>query len=207
MFSADQNTELAKPLDPKHVTQRVQAGHTLDYVEAWFVISEANRIFGFGGWTSETVELRQVAEHKRKIGQGERASDGWGVSYVCKVRVTVGDVVREGVGSGHGIDRDLGLAHESAAKEAESDARKRALMTFGNPFGLALYDKSRENVRAELIDDANRDEIAAMASGAGVTLGEICASYDIASLKDLPASEAAAVKRRLNTTMEKRKKA
>ena len=29
---------------------------------------------------------------------------------------------------------DLGQAHESAIKEAETDAMKRALMTFGNPF-------------------------------------------------------------------------
>ena len=27
---------------------------------------------------------------------------------------------------------------------------KRALMTFGNPFGLALYDKSQENVADEV---------------------------------------------------------
>jgi DNA repair and recombination protein RAD52 len=31
-------------------------------------------------------------------------------------------------------------------KEAETDARKRALMTFGNQFGLALYDKDQTNV-------------------------------------------------------------
>ena len=37
-------------------------------------------------------------------------------------------------------------AHESAVKEAESDAMKRALMTFGNHFGLALYDKEQSNV-------------------------------------------------------------
>jgi Rad52/22 family double-strand break repair protein len=32
-------------------------------------------------------------------------------------------------------------AHELALKGAETDATKRALATFGNPFGLALYDK------------------------------------------------------------------
>src|SRR5690606_29122102 len=31
-------------------------------------------------------------------------------------------------------------------KEAVTDALKRTLRTFGNPFGLALYDKSRANV-------------------------------------------------------------
>jgi hypothetical protein len=67
------------------------------------------------------------------------------------VRISVGDgegaqVIREGSGAGHGIDADLGQAHESALKEAETDAMKRALMTFGNPFGLALYDKQQRQV-------------------------------------------------------------
>jgi hypothetical protein len=43
-------------------------------------------------------------------------------------------------------NRLLGQAHESALKEAETDAMKRALMTFGNPFGLALYDKAQRQV-------------------------------------------------------------
>jgi len=49
------------------------------------------------------------------------------------VRIRVGEVISEGSGAGHGIDADLGHAHESAIKEAETDAMKRALMTFGNP--------------------------------------------------------------------------
>lgn len=46
----------------------------------------------------------------------------------------------------HVVGCDLGQAHESALKEAETDAMKRALMTFGNPFGLALYDKQQREV-------------------------------------------------------------
>lgn len=55
-------------------------------------------------------------------------------------------LIREGSGAGHGIDADLGQAHESALKEAETDAMKPALMTFGNPFGLALYVKQQREV-------------------------------------------------------------
>ena len=33
-----------------------------------------------------------------------------------------------------------------ALKAAETDATKRALTTFGNPFGLALYDKHMAGV-------------------------------------------------------------
>jgi DNA recombination protein Rad52 len=148
MFSDQQKAALAAPLNGEHVKRRSQAGRSLPYIEGWKAIDEANRIFGFDGWTRETVDLRCVAEKPRKIGADKR--DGWGVSYIAKVRVVVlaGDVwvSREGVGSGHGIDADLGIAHESAVKEAETDAMKRALMTFGNPFGLALYDKDRSHV-------------------------------------------------------------
>jgi len=62
-------------------------------------------------------------------------------------------LVREGSGAGHGIDVDLGLAHESALREAETDAMKRALMTFGNPFGLALYDKQQRQVTSSVREE------------------------------------------------------
>lgn len=157
-FTAEQVTLLSGDLDARHVKNRDQAGRKLSYVEGWHVIDEANRIFGFDAWSSETVECRSVSERERTIGKPPYQKQGWGVTYVARVRVTVraGDttVTREGVGSGHGIDADLGAAHESAIKEAETDARKRALMTFGNKFGLALYDKTQSSVRHGADDDA-----------------------------------------------------
>lgn len=145
-FTDEQNAELAKPLNSANVKQREQGRTRLSYVESWHVIAEANRIFGFDGWDSHTVEVKCVAERERKIGKPPYEKDGWGVTYTARVIIRVGEVERSGTGAGHGIDADLGLAHESAIKEAESDARKRALMTFGNPFGLALYDKTQANV-------------------------------------------------------------
>lgn len=144
MFTDIQKNMLSSPLDRNNVKERNQSGRSLSYIEGWHAIAEANRIFGFDGWNRETYETKLVSERPRKIGQSGR--DGFSVSYVARVRVTVGDIVRDGVGAGHGIDADLGLAHESAIKEAETDAMKRALMTFGNPFGLALYDKEQRQV-------------------------------------------------------------
>ena len=144
MFSTQINGALSAPLDRAFVKEREQSGRKFSYIEGWHAIAEANRIFGFDGWHRETVEVRLVNEKPRTIGRDAR--DGWAVSYVVRVRVIVGDVIRDGMGSGHGIDADLGLAHESAIKEAETDAMKRALMTFGNPFGLALYDKEQRQV-------------------------------------------------------------
>jgi DNA recombination protein Rad52 len=146
MFNPDQIKELSAKLDASHVKQREQAGRKLSYIEGWHAIAEANRIFGYDAWTRETLDIRVVAEGPRKVGKPPNQRDGFGVSYIAKVRVIVDGVAREGIGAGHGIDTDLGLAHESAIKEAETDAMKRALMTFGNPFGLALYDKTQENV-------------------------------------------------------------
>lgn len=158
-FSEDQIDHLTNTLDPSVVAERSQSGRSFSYIEAWHAIAEANRIFGFDAWDRETIDTRCVQERERKIGTGDRMKDGWGVSYVCRVRVTVraGDtvVIREGTGAGHGIDADLGQAHESAVKEAESDAMKRALMQFGNPFGLALYDKTKSAVATPRETKAN----------------------------------------------------
>jgi DNA recombination protein Rad52 len=144
VFSPEQIAALSAPLDRAKVQTRSQAGRSLAYLEGWQAIAEANRIFGFDGWQRETTAVQCVSERERTLGSSNRA--GWGVTYTARVRIRVGDVIREGSGAGHGIDADLGQAHESALKEAETDAMKRALMTFGNAFGLALYDKQQREV-------------------------------------------------------------
>lgn len=146
MFSPEQNSLLSAKLDGSNVKTRSQAGQKLSYIEGWLAIAEANRIFGFDGWDRETVWINCVWSGERQTKSGQKPA----ASYVARVRITVraGDriVIREGTGAGSGFGFDAGEAHESAIKEAETDAMKRALMTFGNPFGLALYDKDKENV-------------------------------------------------------------
>jgi DNA repair and recombination protein RAD52 len=150
MFSVQQKRELRGKLWKKHVKGRELGNIILSYIEGWHAIDEANRIFGFDMWTRETVEIKCVHEtgYQRKGYDNKPDKDMWKVSYIAKVRVRVGDVVREGFGAGHGFSEpnNAGDAHESALKEAETDAMKRALMTFGNKFGLALYDKGQDNV-------------------------------------------------------------
>lgn len=146
-FNSEVTKNLTAPLARSAVKERTQAGQKLSYIESWHAISEANRIFGFDGWNSHT-RLKKLFDPYKD------GKDKWRVGYMAKVTVMVRDgadwVARDGVGYGSGIDNDLGQSHEKAIKEAESDARKRALMTFGNPFGLALYDKDQANV----MDDA-----------------------------------------------------
>jgi len=169
-FSPEQLAALSAPLDRANVRQREQGRSRVSYLEGWQVIAEANRIFGFDGWQRQTVAVRCVAQAERLIGRDQKP--GWGVTYTARVRVTVTagglvPLVREGSGAGHGIDVDLGQAHESALKEAETDAMKRALMTFGNPFGLALYDKAQRQVSsaAGQGDGAQRPPLGRPAAG------------------------------------------
>jgi DNA recombination protein Rad52 len=144
-FVDKQVAALSGKLSPKHVKSRRDGnGQTLFYIAGWHAIAEANRIFGFDAWDRQTLSTEcvwQGAAHQRQHA----------CSYVARVRVTVraGNAVvcREASGSGHGIGATPGTAHESAIKEAETDAMKRALITFGNPFGLALYDPELRGVR------------------------------------------------------------
>lgn len=136
--------ELKKKLNPAHVKPAKAFGPKGDYIEGWHAMAEANAVFGFGGWSYTVQDCTCVSQAPREIGKDKKP--GHGVTYTAKVRVTIGDVVREDYGAGHGYDADLGLAHESAIKEAVTDAMKRAMRGFGNRFGLALYDKDRSNV-------------------------------------------------------------
>jgi hypothetical protein len=162
-FSPEQLAALSAPLDRANVRQREQGRGKVAYVEGWFAVAEANRIFGFDGWQRQTIAVRCVAQAERPIGRDQKP--GWGVTYTARVRVTVTaggltPLIREGSGAGHGIDVDLGQAHESALKEAETDAMKRALMTFGNPFGLALYDKAQRQVSSGTTQGPSHSETA-----------------------------------------------
>jgi len=142
-FSEAQNRLLSGKLNRRHVRARESRGQVLSYVEGWHVIAEANRVFGFEGWDRETVWCECVWEDGRR--------DPKACAYAARVRIRVragdGIVCREGSGVGNGTGATLGEAHESALKEAETDATKRALTTFGNLFGLALYDKEQAGVR------------------------------------------------------------
>ena len=123
---------LNQPIDVKNVETRDgnrSGTFQLSYVEGWHVIDEANRIFGFDGWSCETISTTCVHAEPNSV------------TYIAKVRITVGDIVKEGTGAGHGNQKQgIGINHEAAIKEAETDAKKRALINFGYQFGLSLYD-------------------------------------------------------------------
>src|SRR3972149_4484226 len=137
-FSAKQVQALRRDLDCRHVrTRQGGDGRELSYLEGWYAISEANRIFGFDGWNRETVDSKCVLTRENR--------GSFIAVYAAKVRITIHAdgvaIIREGHGTGEGRGTSPGEVHDIALKAAETDATKRALATFGKPFGLELYRK------------------------------------------------------------------
>jgi DNA recombination protein Rad52 len=136
-FSDKQRKALKRSLDRRYVRSRFANGRDLSYIEGWYALSQANRIFGFDGWNRETIESRCVLTREHR--------GAFLAVYTAKVRITVDaggmKIIREGHGSGEGRANSPGEVHDTALKAAETDATKRALATFGKPFGLELYRK------------------------------------------------------------------
>jgi len=191
MFNAEQNKALSAPLSSSHIKTRPQAGRNLSYIEGWHAIAEANRIFGYDAWDRETVDIL-------KLGEPHEVDGKWRVSFMARVRITVradgATIVRDGCGYGSGIDRDIGSSHESALKEAETDAMKRALMTFGNPFGLALYDKAQAGVEREpqggsVITKAQTETILDLIAATGSNIEIFCKHFGIEAVPEMPSTK------------------
>ena len=79
---------LSQPIDSALVSQRKgRAGRTFSYIEGHTAISEANEVFGFGGWGFELVEnvsLRRIETVDTQTGEVKVTN-----AYSAPVRVTV----------------------------------------------------------------------------------------------------------------------
>lgn len=127
---------LDRPLLPALVNKK----DGREYLAIYLAITQANRIFGHGGWQTEIRHHAPVTDN-----------EGYVIGYKCVARVTVPalGVTVEGVGFEH-MTKPRGerhpkqdaQAHDTAMKGAESDAVKRALRYFGDQFGNSLYEKT-----------------------------------------------------------------
>ena len=122
--------ELAKDLDRALVKPPPQ-GKYGDYVPAFDIITTANRIFGWDGW-SYTVDKLEITNAGPGAKEGSHA-----IGYLAVVTVTVGDARKGDVGHGQRHGRSLADAHDSAPKAAVTDALKRSLPPFVPPLGPA----------------------------------------------------------------------
>ena len=99
-FSAKQEQALRRHPNSRFIRTREAHGRELTYLEGWYAISEANRIFGFDGWNRETIESKCVLARENR--------GNFLAVYIARVRVTVhadgATIVREGHGTGEGHD-------------------------------------------------------------------------------------------------------
>ncbi|MEU7435714.1 Rad52/Rad22 family DNA repair protein [Streptomyces sioyaensis] len=127
---------------------RVRQKQGQSHVEAWDIRRHLIRIFGFGGFSIETLSLDLVAE--RETPNGDRSR--WTVVYRAQVRLTVyatdGREIThfEDGAAGDAINQPkLGDAHDMAMKTALSQALKRCAVNLGDQFGLGLYNGGKSD--------------------------------------------------------------
>src|ERR1051326_8835629 len=117
-FSNKQRAALRRDLNTQVVRTRESNGRQFSYLEGWYVITEANRIFGHDGWNRETLETRCVLTRETR--------GTFLAIYIARVRITVlakdVTIVREGHGSGEGRGISVAEVHDTALKAAETDA-------------------------------------------------------------------------------------
>eukprot|EP01095_Lingulamoeba_sp_RSL-Kostka_P011151 TRINITY_DN4167_c0_g1_i2.p1 TRINITY_DN4167_c0_g1~~TRINITY_DN4167_c0_g1_i2.p1 ORF type:complete len:350 (+),score=125.86 TRINITY_DN4167_c0_g1_i2:124-1173(+) len=130
------NTLLQLKLGKDFITSRPGAGGSrFAYIESWRVISLANKVFGFDGWSCTVVDISPDFVEQTAGGK-------YSVGVTAVVRVTLKNgISHEDVGYGICEHPKRASAIENAKKEAVSDARKRTLRLFGDMLGNCLYDK------------------------------------------------------------------
>ena len=144
MFDKNQLDILNQELVSSRIKTRDKGNISLSYIEGHDVIETANKVFGFGNWSYSISKLEHVSQEQNQ-------NQNQVICYKAIVQVLVHsenhtlDVSREDVGFGTGVAKTQADAHEGAAKEAVTDALKRAMRSFGNQFGNSLYDKTKNH--------------------------------------------------------------
>ena len=138
--------KLKEPLGNEKVALR-QGGKAgkVPYLPGWVAIEQANDIFGFDGWSDRLVgdvEILPMTRTDRQTGEVVECC-----MYRAVVEVTVGRSSRTDVGTGFALAPTYD-EHDKAYKAAVTDARKRALRTWGDQFGNRLADKSERTSAA-----------------------------------------------------------
>ncbi|MFB4265389.1 Rad52/Rad22 family DNA repair protein [Nonomuraea sp. GTA35] len=154
-FTRAQVDQLLQPINTNRVL-RDGKGHS--HVSQQDVLAHLVRIFGFGNFDTEIINVECVFETPRVNDQG-KPSGRWDVCYRAAYRLIVKD--EHGVEVCHFEDgstataenQKRGDAHDLAYKSALSLAKKRAAIPLGDQFGLSLYNKGQTSalVRGTLV--------------------------------------------------------
>ncbi|KAJ3596221.1 hypothetical protein NHX12_002630 [Muraenolepis orangiensis] len=134
-YLAVQNA-LRRKLGPEYISSRMAGGGLkVCYVEGHRVISLANEMFGYNGWShsisQQNVDFVDLINGKFYVG----------VSAFIKVQLKDGSFHEDvGYGVSEGL-KSKALSLEKARKEAVTDGMKRALKCFGNALGNCIHNK------------------------------------------------------------------
>ncbi|XP_010888657.1 DNA repair protein RAD52 homolog isoform X2 [Esox lucius] len=127
---------LRQKLGPEYISSRMAGGgQKVCYIEGHRVISLANEMFGYNGWShsisQQNVDFVDLINGKFYVG----------VSAFVKVQLKDGSFHEDvGYGVSEG-QKSKALSLEKARKEAVTDGLKRALKCFGNALGNCIMNK------------------------------------------------------------------
>lgn len=132
------SSRLDKQLGPEYISSRAgPGGSRVHYLTAEKVISLANEVFGFNGWSSSIQNIQ--VDFADENTQTQRVSIG--ISVIVRVTLLDG-TYHEDVGYGSIENaKSKAVAFEKAKKEGTTDALKRTLRNFGNVLGNCIYDQ------------------------------------------------------------------
>jgi recombination DNA repair RAD52 pathway protein len=142
-FNAEQVSRLLRPIRPNRVFHNQGQSN----VAGWDIRAHLTRMFGFGNWEKQILDLELISEVPRENpAKSTRAEwTGWYVTYRCtmQLRVYVGGELawcNEDVATGSAQNQPhLHDAHDLAVKNAATYALKRCAIDLGDQFGLSLY--------------------------------------------------------------------
>lgn len=204
-----------------------------DNLHIWNAVQKTNpantkKVTQRGGFTSICAQS-QLMEATRQfgpigIGWGYEAAEPIFHDNLVFVRVTLWHGDRANtfgpVIGGAEWKNGKGYLDSDAPKKATTDALTKLLsqLGFNADVFLGLYDDNkyvaevtrefaaeRRPEPPETITDDQRDQIAALAQSAGMTLQFICEGYKIQSLKELPGKSFGGLVKRLNQEIKDRK--
>jgi hypothetical protein len=139
-LSTDQVGTLLRGIKPSRVLHL----DGLSHLAAYDVRAHLNRVFGFGRWSADVLDVTPLYEQTTET---KNKKPAYRVGYRATVRLTVcapdGTVLATytecAVGDSTMPDFKRGDCHDMAIKTAESQALKRCATNLGDQFGLSLY--------------------------------------------------------------------
>jgi hypothetical protein len=142
-LSPAQTAYLLRGIDPMRVGKD---GKGFAHVEAWDIRRHMIRVFGFGGFDTDLIDMHLVDQIDIPP-ENPKGKTRYTVVYRMAVKLTV-KVDGLELGHWHGAaigdatnQPSLADAHDLALKTADSQALKRAAVNMGDQFGLSLYNK------------------------------------------------------------------